>query len=137
MTCSCPQEWHAWVCRTRKGGASMEQTDLVVHCKKASYDVYIGRHQHGLHFGNPFGIAGIPSGLVTRTFRSRTEAITAYRAWLTGVQYGEVEPERRRWIVQQLQHLRGKRLGCFCRPLACHGDVLVDLSQQAASSRRI
>lgn len=108
----------------------MEQADMVVHCKQATYDVYIGRQRSGLHFGNPFGIAGIPSGLVSRTFTTRAEAIAAYREWLTGVNYAEVEPERRRWIVQQLKNLRGKRLGCFCRPLACHGDVLVELSQQ-------
>lgn len=114
--------------RERRLGPLMSAN--VVHCKAELYDVYIGRQRSGMHFGNPFGIAGIPSGLVSRTFGSRAEAIAAYREWLTGVNYAEVEPERRRWILQQLPRLRGKTLGCFCRPAACHGDVLVELLER-------
>ena len=25
------------------------------------------------------------------------------------------------------QHLKGKKLGCWCKPECCHGDVLVEL----------
>jgi len=32
------------------------------------------------------------------------------------------------WIREHLEELRGKRLGCWCRPrFACHGDVYVKL----------
>lgn len=27
-------------------------------------------------------------------------------------------------LMTRLGELKGKRLGCFCAPLACHGDVL-------------
>ena len=27
----------------------------------------------------------------------------------------------------ELEKLRGKNLGCWCKPLACHGDILKDL----------
>ena len=39
----------------------------------------------------------------------------------------------RDWVVKQpqllkdLHELRGKTLGCFCKPKRCHGDVLVEL----------
>jgi hypothetical protein len=40
----------------------------------------------------------------------------------------------REWVVEQphliaaLHEIRGQRLGCFCAPLACHGDVLAELA---------
>ena len=46
---------------------------------------------------------------------------------------GEVIEKYHRWILQQphlikkLPMLRGKVLGCWCKPFPCHGDVLVDL----------
>lgn len=45
----------------------------------------------------------------------------------------EAIAEFRKWVVKQpalmraLPELRGKTLGCWCRPKACHGDVLVEL----------
>jgi hypothetical protein len=27
--------------------------------------------------------------------------------------------------IQQLRDLHGKSLGCFCKPKACHGDIIV------------
>jgi len=29
--------------------------------------------------------------------------------------------------MASLHELKGKRLGCFCKPKLCHGDVLVEL----------
>ena len=40
-----------------------------------------------------------------------------YRLWLLG------NPE----LLGQLEELRGKTLVCHCKPLPCHGDVLVEL----------
>lgn len=34
----------------------------------------------------------------------------------------ENDPEFRKHVLS----LRGKKLGCFCKPLACHGDVIVE-----------
>jgi len=77
----------------------------VVHCKKATYDVYIGRPSK---WGNPFTIG--KDG-------TRKEVIAKYREWIL------TQPE----LLRDLEELRGKRLGCWCSPRACHGDVLVDL----------
>ena len=35
-----------------------------------------------------------------------------------------------RFWTRQLRALRGKRLGCWCKPLPCHGDVLVKLFKE-------
>lgn len=33
-------------------------------------------------------------------------------------------------LYEALEELQGKELGCWCKPGACHGDVLLDLLQQ-------
>lgn len=77
------------------------------------YDVYIGRPSK---WGNPFRIG--PDGY-------REEVIRKYRDWI-----GK-QPE----LLKSLPELEGKRLGCFCKPLACHGDVLADLIEQEKSAQ--
>lgn len=86
------------------------QKTQVVHCRKADYQVYIGR---GSKWGNPFKIG--PDG-------SRKDVIKKYREWI-------LEPERAS-LRESLHELRGKILGCYCKPLACHGDVLAELADE-------
>jgi len=31
-------------------------------------------------------------------------------------------------LLDQLDNLQGKVLGCHCKPLACHGDILAELA---------
>lgn len=80
---------------------------LVVHCKREQFDVYIGRPGF---WGNPFVIG--KDG-------NRAEVIAKYRRWLME------RPDR---IERAKRELRGKVLGCFCAPLACHGDVLAEVA---------
>jgi hypothetical protein len=86
----------------------MFQPTTVVNLKKDDYEVYIGR---GGQWGNPF-IVGVDG--------TRSEVIDKYRQWI------KTQPQ----LLAQLHILRGKRLGCFCKPLACHGDVLVELCEE-------
>lgn len=81
----------------------------VVHCREEPFDVYIGRPSK---WGNPFVIG---------RDGSRDEVIARYREWLT-----RDRPD----LVKGLGELRGKVLGCFCAPRACHGDVLVELANE-------
>jgi hypothetical protein len=104
---------------------------LVVHCQRAAYDVYIGRGQ-GSIFGNPFTHKqGTQAQVVVG---SRAEAIQAFRDWLAGAAYQDVEPERRQAILDAIPSLKGKVLGCWCAPLACHGDVLAELANAEPGS---
>jgi len=80
----------------------------VVHCKKSAHDVYIGRPSA---WGNPFAIG--KDG-------TREEVIEKYKAWLLGNQE----------LLSQLPTLRGKVLGCWCSPNACHGDVLAQFANE-------
>lgn len=52
---------------------------------------------------------------------SRNEVIALYRAWIIQ------QPH----LIAALHELRGKDLVCWCSPLACHGDVLRELSAEA------
>lgn len=50
----------------------------------------------------------------------REGCIAKYEEWLRG------SPE----LLAQLPELAGKELGCWCKPEACHGDVLVALYKE-------
>ncbi len=80
---------------------------VVVH-KRDPHDVYIGRPSP---WGNPFVIG---------RDGTREEVITKYEAWIKS------KPE----LMKQLHLLKGKRLACWCKPLACHGDVLARLADK-------
>jgi hypothetical protein len=84
----------------------------VVHCKKKSYDIYIGRPSQ---FGNPY--SHLSGTLAEFKVDTREEAIEKYREYILG------RPD----LLALLPTLKRKRLGCFCRPQRCHGDVLIEL----------
>lgn len=77
--------------------------------KEERFDVYIGR---GTPWGNPF-----PIGL-GGTGDSRDVVIEKFRTHF----FDEIvtNPERHKALLS----LRGYRLGCHCKPLACHGDII-------------
>lgn len=81
--------------------------NLVVHCKKSTYDVYVGRPSK---WGNPFEIG--KDG-------TREEVIGKYKEWL-------FDNDELLSCIQQ--ELKGKTLGCWCAPSACHADILLELA---------
>lgn len=87
----------------------------IVHCKKEKYDVYCGRPSP---FGNPFELG--KDG-------TRDEVIEKYRQWIQN------KPE----LLDKLNALVGKRLGCYCHPKRCHCCVLLDLIQEKFGGIRI
>lgn len=83
--------------------------------KDEPYDVYIGRPSP---FGNPFTHINSTFGDCKKV-ATREEAIAKYRTWF-------LEQLKSPEFYQKVQALRGKTLGCFCKPLPCHGDVIVE-----------
>lgn len=82
--------------------------------------VYIGRKREGMHYGNPFSHR--PRSLAEFQVGSVTEAVNCFSNWFHRRDYREVEPERLKWILENIHQLRGKTLVCFgCHP--CHGDI--------------
>lgn len=84
----------------------------VVNLNKEPYDVYIGR---GSIWGNPFHIG--PDG-------TRSEVIKKYNEYI----------RNNKDLMDRIHELECKRLGCFCYPKACHGDVLVQLVKEQKSN---
>lgn len=82
----------------------MKQT-TVVHWKHSDYDVDIRRPAK---WGNPFKI-GVDG--------TRAEVIKKFEDWI------REQPH----LLADIEELRGKRLGCWCAPKPCHGDVLVKI----------
>lgn len=80
----------------------------VVHCKKEKYDVYIGRPSK---WGNPFVIG--KDG-------TREQVIDKYEKYI--LMHDD--------LFNSLCELKGKVLGCWCKPEACHGDVLVRMIER-------
>jgi Domain of unknown function (DUF4326) len=76
--------------------------------------VYIGRPSK---WGNPF-IIGRDG--------TREQVIEKYKDWLnkTDSLYSEA-----------LDELKDKKLACFCKPLACHGDYLAEITNNYWKSR--
>lgn len=78
-------------------------------------DVYIGTFHTSSEYGffakskwhNPYKEAEY----------GKTTAMEVYRRYVV----------KQSDLVAELPSLKGKRLGCWCKPMACHGDVLVDL----------
>lgn len=84
------------------------KTNVVNKYHKVRYDVYIGR---GSDYGNPYVIGADGD---------RDEVINKYRTYF----YKRIESEPS--FRLRVESLRGKTLACFCKPKACHGDVIID-----------
>lgn len=85
----------------------------VVNLHKEPYDVYIGRAGKGKdgYFGNPFKLnPGDPKG----------STLEKYRDYFVNRLLNDPE------FKERVLSLQGKTLGCFCKPNACHGDIIVE-----------
>lgn len=71
--------------------------------------VYIGRPSK---WGNPFVIG---------RDGTREEVIAKYRSWIA----------EQPGLMEHVGELAGKALACYCKPAACHGDVLAELADWA------
>ena len=83
----------------------------VVNLKDDAYDVRIDRKTK---WGNPYIIG--KDG-------TREEVIRKFADWIL------TQPH----LMNALHELKGKRLGCWCKPGACHGDVLARLADTVKS----
>lgn len=85
-------------------------TPRVVHCKKEEFDVYVGR---GSKWGNPYSHK--EGTLAEHVVGSRPEAIQKFEEYLLSNEE----------LMESLSELKGKTLGCWCKPKSCHGDILL------------
>lgn len=76
---------------------------------ESAHEVYVGRPSS---WGNPFEVQHNVPG-------TREVCIEAYAHYLTS------SASR---VREARKQLRGKVLGCWCVPLACHGEILVRIA---------
>ena len=81
----------------------------VINLRKDPYDIYIGR---GSKWGNPFSHKDGTRAKIK--VDSRKDAIKMYEIYLL----------ENKELMAALPELKGKVLGCFCKPSSCHGDIL-------------
>jgi len=87
----------------------------VVNVKgKQPCDVYVGRPSV---LGNPF---------VLGRDGNREEVIVKYRKWLNGKLLSNSAQRREVGRIAGLAKQGPVRLGCWCAPLKCHGDVIAE-----------
>lgn len=80
--------------------------------------VYCGRRNKEYHL--PPSPWANPIHLHSDSADARTQAIDAYRAWITSSDEGKA-------LLLKLPTLRGRILVCWCKPKPCHCDVLLEL----------
>lgn len=87
----------------------------VLNKKSGAVGIYIGRPSK---FGNPF-VIGVDG--------TRAQVIAKYRKWLLG------QPNL---VAAARRELAGRNLVCWCAPLACHGDVLLEIANAEDENER-
>jgi len=93
----------------------MEKNETkVVNIRFQDHDVYIGR---GSKWGNPFKIG---------RDGNRKEVIDKYEKYI------REKPE----LLKDLDELKNCRIGCFCFPLFCHGDILIKLIKEKEENEK-
>lgn len=97
---------------------------LVVNIRTADCDVNIMRPGP---WGNPFKIGDVHP-FSNRPRMTREDVIHLFAVCLADPtvcrRYYRQYERKFSWMRKNLHLLAGKRLGCGCAPLACHGDVL-------------
>ncbi len=89
-------------------------TTIVHH--KEPHDIYIGRPSK---WGNPYSHKS--GTLAEFKVRDRKEAVAKYEEYL-------LSNEK---LMSELHELQGKILGCWCKPLSCHGvDSFVNMQMR-------
>lgn len=95
----------------------------VVNINSSSYDIYIGRSRKGEGFNkwcNPFVIG---------RDGNREEVINKYKKYL------EMQIKIGNITISELISLNNKKLGCFCFPLKCHGNIICEYVDLAINNK--
>ncbi len=88
----------------------------VVNLKNSSYDIYIGRSGNGQsgYYGNPHPIGYCE---ICKRTHTRKDSIAMFKLDF----YNRIETDEE--YKKRVLSLKDKTLGCFCKPLNCHGDI--------------
>lgn len=85
----------------------------------------------GTIFGNPFTHDGKKSSLARLSFKTRDEAIDAYKLYFKEMYKNDLEFKIAfDNLYEKYKNGEDIYLQCFCKPLRCHGDVIAEELQK-------
>lgn len=85
----------------------------------------------GTIFGNPFTYNGKRSSFAKKSFKTREEAINAYKDYFKLMYERDAEFKRAfDELYEKYKNGEDIYLQCFCKPLKCHGDVIAEELQK-------
>lgn len=98
------------------------------HTNGEGYNFYIGRPSP---LSNPFTFNGVRTSLATLSFKTRDEAIEAYKKYFDKM-YGSDEEFTKAFdeIYEHYKNGEDIYLQCFCKPKPCHGDYIAEQLQR-------
>ena len=98
----------------------------VVNIRRDSCDVYIGR---GSAFGNQFTyLTNVKNPATTHFVENRAVAIAEFKKYFLKRISSDIA------FRNKVLALKDKKLGCYCKPLPCHGDVIKEWLDSSSSS---
>jgi hypothetical protein len=103
-----------------------EYNNLYEWMKNKDENIYIGRKGVVFINGTRFPLNDSPWAnpyKITKD-QSREQVLLMY------LEYIEKKLESNNNLINDLLNLKGKKLGCWCKPLSCHGDILIKLIEK-------
>lgn len=92
---------------------------------------YVGRSKSGNPLGNPFTHNGVRKSIAKLSFKTREEAIEAYKIYFKKMYGGDNDLTKSfDEIYEHYKEGEDIYLGCFCKPLPCHADFLAEELQK-------
>ena len=94
---------------------------IAVNIRFEEYDIYIGRAGKDIvdaPFGNPHLVGRLCP--LCNVIHKRGEAVPLFFDWF----YSEKGKFMRDLVKQKIK--KGMKLGCFCKPKNCHGDIIAE-----------
>ena len=102
-----------------------EYNNLLEWTKNKDDNVYIGRKGvvfiDGVRFPLYDSMWANPYKITTEPEQSRELVLKLYSTYI------EKKLESDTNLVDELLKLKGKKLGCWCKPECCHGDILIKM----------
>ena len=87
----------------------------VINLRKAKHTVYIGRPSI---FGNPF---------IMSQYCNRAMSIEKYKKYIN-LELHKYYTGQGSKVIEAIKKLpNNAKLGCYCKPLACHGDIIIQI----------
>lgn len=109
-------------------------------CSNKPNYYYCGRSKNGNPLGNPFTHNGVRTSLAKLSFKTREEAIEAYRKYFRSA-YGKPGYEdltnKFNEIYSHYKRNEDVYLGCWCHPLPCHTQIIAEELQKKLIREKI